>query len=238
MRIQSTTSRLVLLVVLAALLALLSRQLRPPAPDLPALPPRQTSGSQVFVDVAGWYRRTEHETAVRSPINLTLDALPNGLPMRLGPWQGENRKHDPEIDVWFRSPDLSIERTYRRADGEIVWVSAFGSRGQKSFHLFEHTPDLCYPLDGWQIQSFEVTEIPMAGPRDLPVNHGVAKKGEEGLVFFYIYIWDNPERSAEHGVLSVRIAAPVKHSPEETYRVLAEDFMTQLFERTVEWTRF
>jgi hypothetical protein len=203
----------------------------------PDAPDRRAMGSVVFVDVEGWYARTPHEVAVASPFKLALDALPAGLPLNFGEWRGEDRRHDPEIDVWFRNPDVTIERTYRRADGEIVWLSAFGSRGEKSFHLFEHTPNLCYPLAGWRIDSLELAALPR-GPRPLTVNLGRASGEEGGLVFLYLYVWDSPARAAEEGVLSVRIAAPVRHETEATVSMLTEEFLTEIFPQTLTWSRF
>lgn len=200
--------------------------------------PRTTSGGHiVFVDVEGWYRRTSHEVAVLTPFDLALSHLPDGLPLEFGSWRGSDRQHDPAVDEWFRDPDVSIERTYRRGDGELVWLSAFGSRGLKSFHLYEHTPDTCYPLGGWEIEHLSVAGLP-SGPLPLSVNHGVARRGDEQLVFVYFYVWDTPVRDAEHGVLSIRLAAPVRESPDATLAMLAEDFLPELFPTTLSWARF
>jgi len=205
------------------------------SPERPPLAP--LIGSVVFADVAGWYRRTPDEVAVVTPFDLSIDQLPDGLPMRFGPWRGKDRRHDPAVDVWFRQPDVAIERTYERADGEIVWLSLFGSRGDKSFHLFEHTPDTCYPLGGWRIDRTALAHLPL-GRRPLALNHGVATGPAGGLVFFWVYLWDTPARDAARGVLSLRIAAPVSRTPEATYAVLAQDFLPRLFPRTLAWTRF
>lgn len=203
----------------------------------PEAPTAPVGGHIAFVDTEGWYRRTPNEVAVLSPFDLSLDALPSSLPHELGPWIGAERAHDPAVDEWFRSPDVTIERTYRRGDGEIVWLSAFGSKGPKSFHLFEHTPDTCYPLGGWAIEEVAVEHLP-AGAQPMSVNRGHARRGPEQLVFLYFYVWDTPVRDASEGVLSVRIAAPVAHAPDETLVMLAEDFLPEIFPTTVRWTRF
>lgn len=227
--------RLAQLVAAAGLgLAILLRRAweePPPAPPAPA------AQSVVFVDTEGWYGRSALEVAVASPLRLGLADLPAGLPLRLGPWEGRERPPDAEVQRWFQAPELVIQRTYRRSDGERVWLSAFGSRGDKSFHLFEHVPELCYPLDGWQVQHFAVARLPL-GPRALPVNHGIAASGEDRLVFFYFYVWDSPARDPARGTLSLRLAAPVRRSPEATFAMLAQDFIPQLFSRTLPWSRF
>ncbi len=236
---QAQSARRRRLVWLAAagilLLAILGRrwlERTPPAPPAPS--PTQ---SVVFVDTEGWYGRSSQEVAVASPVKLGLDDLPAGLPLRLGPWEGRDRPPDPEVTRWFDSPEVVIQRTYTRADGERVWLSAFGSRGPKSFHLFEHVPDLCYPLGGWQIDQFGLARLPL-GSRPLPVNHGIASGPEGELVFLYLYVWDSPARDPERGTLSLRIAAPVTRTAEATFAMLAQDFIPQLFSRTLSWNRF
>lgn len=219
-------------LLLLGLVALRALDREPPPPPAP-----EEGGNAVFVDVAGWYRRTPDEVAALTPFDLSLDGLPEGLPLRFGAWQGRPRPHDPAVDEWFRQPEVVIERTYTRADGAKVWLSAFGSRGDKSFHLFEHTPDTCYPLGGWNIKSLSLARLER-GPRPLPVNQGIAE-GEQGeLVFMYFYVWDSPARDAERGVLSLRLAAPVRQSSEATLAMLREDFVPQLFPRTLSWSRF
>lgn len=222
--------------VLLAAFALLAR-LRDgaPAPDAPP------SGHVVFADTAGWYRQTAAEVAVRTPIDFALGSLPESLPLALGPWAGEDRPADPAVDTWFRDPEVAIERTYRRADGELVWVAAFGSRGDKSFHLFEHTPDTCYPLSGWEIDALDIARIDLRdGPRPLSVNRGVATRRDDGtrMVFVFLYLWDQPGRSSDDGVLSLRIAAPVSSDPDATMAMLAGDFLPRLFDTTLAWRRF
>lgn len=194
----------------------------------------------VFADIEGWYRETQHEVALRTPFDLTLDALPEALPMQIGPWFGEDRLPDPAVDEWFRDPELSIERTYRRQDGEIVWLSAFGSRGTKSYHLFEHTPDTCYPLGGWNIEHFKPRAFNLDGSASrLTTNYGEAVTDDgQRLVFLYFYLWRDPSRDPKAGVLSLRLASPVRESVDATRAALAEDFLTRLFPSTHAWSRF
>ena len=203
-------------------------------------PPPQTQRHVFFADVEGWYRQTPAEVALATPFDLALPALPEGLPLSLGPWLGNERKPDPAVDTWFRDPPVAIERTYRREDGELVWLSAFGHEGRPSFHLFEHTPEICYPLGGWRVQHFGPAKLQVgAGPRPFTVNHGVADKPDGSqLVFLFFYLWDQPARDPDRGVLSVRISSPVTESPERTLALLEEDFLGRLFETTLAWRRF
>ena len=72
----------------------------------------------------------------------------------------------------------------------------------------------------------------------MPVNHGIASGPEGKLVFLYLYVWDSPARDPERGTLSLRIAAPVTRTAEATFAMLAQDFIPQLFSRTLSWNRF
>jgi len=221
------------LISAAAVLSVVLRR----EPEAPEQPP---AGYVVFADTAGWYKQTPNEVALQTPFDPSLDGLPGSLPRSIGPWLGDERAHDPAVDEWFRQPELVIERTYRRPDGELIWFSAFGSRSSKSYHLFEHTPDTCYPLGGWNIQSFAPRPIALAdGPRPLTVNRGVARKSDgTELVFMYFYLWREPGRDPRDGVISLRLASPVRSDVASTHALLAEDFLPRLFSGTAAWRRF
>ncbi len=214
---------------LAALL--LEHRQEPPPRDLPP------QGHIVYLDVVGWYGRSAAEVAARTPYDLTVSGLPTGLPLAIGDWQGEDRPHDPEVDKWLERPDVAIQRTYRRAGTGVLWLSAFGSRGPKSYRLFEHTPESCYPLGGWRIEQFAVWRFPR-GPRPLPVNLGLAANGSRRLVFLHLYVWDSPARDAGRGVVSLRLAAPVLSTPGATLSAMADGFLALLFPSTLPWRRF
>jgi hypothetical protein len=207
------------------------------------VPPPPATGRIVFVDTAGWYGRTPDEVAVLTPFDLTIGGLPAALPLQLGPWQGFDRPHDTAVDVYLDRPELSIERTYRRSDGQVVWLTVFGSRGPKSFHLFEHTPETCYPLGGWAVQRFGTALLPL-GPLPLPVNQGVAQGSKGSLVFLHFYVWDSPDRDSDRGVLTFRVAAPVTPGSSSTsaaagtLALLAQDFVPRFMGTTVAWSRF
>lgn len=224
------------LAIAAALAALALAATHLARRQMPA-PERPAAGRVVFVDVVGWYGRSPDEVAVLTPHDLTIDGLPEGLPMSLGDWRGADRPHDTAVDVYLDRPDLTLERTYWRPDGEVVWVTAFGSRGAKSFRLFEHTPETCYPLGGWAIERFG-RELVALGPLPLPVNLGVASGPEGQMVFLYFYVWDSPDRDSELGVLTFRVAAPVSGAVARTRAMLTEEFLPNMLGPTIPWSRF
>jgi hypothetical protein len=207
--------------------------------DLPATT-SDPAAHVLFVDIEGWYRRTPNEVAVLSPFDLSLAGLPDSLPYRIGAWQGADREPDPGVREWFGNPPVVVERTYLRGTDEVVWVSAFGNRGDASFHLFEHTPETCYPLSGWQIAALAPRRIEL-GPRPLTANAGraVDASGAE-LAFLYVYVWGDPARDPQRGVVSLRLSAPVLAGEPfaAADRRLVGDFLPELFHGSLSWTAF
>lgn len=228
---------LVLVILLAAAVGsvALRRAASPPPP--PAAGDPAVGGYLLFADTEGWYRITELETAVLSRYDLRLDTLPEALPMQLGPWRGESLPLDPMVNTWFDNPEVAFQRAYTNDRGDLVWLSVFGSRGPKSFRLFEHTPKTCYPLAGWQMRREDVDAIPVGTGRFYTLR-GFAGNGEQELVVLYWYLWDNPQRDPADGVLSFRVSTPIRTTEEEALRVLKEDFLPHLFIDVVPWRRF
>lgn len=195
------------------------------------------AGQVYFVDIEGWYRITDNERAVLSPYTLRLENLPESLPLDLGPWHGRTLPLGPEVARWFDNPEVAFQREYRNAAGDIVWLSVFGSRGPKSFRLFEHTPATCYPLSGWAMTQEDLDAVPI-GRDKIYAQRGLAVNGPHELIVLYFYLWDNPGRDPADGVVSVRVSAPILTSETETLRLLKEDFLPYLFTDIVPWRRF
>src|SRR5207249_509557 len=84
----------------------------------------------------------------------------------------------------------------------VMWLALFGSAGDKSFHLFEHTPQSCYPGTGWNILRQDVDAIPI-GNGMIFAQRGLAEKDGQRLLVLYWYMWDNLERNPSGGVLSL-----------------------------------
>ena len=227
-----------LLVALGASFVFQHRLVQPmPAPGEDAPPDSDATGRVYFTDTEGWSRITDHERAVLSPHRLRLDDLPDSLPQNLGPWQGQDLPLGPEIDEWFDDPEVALQREYRNAGGDIVWLSVFGSRGPKSFRLFEHTPATCYPLSGWAMTQEDVDTIPI-GDDKIYAQRGFAVNGPHELIVLYLYLWDNPSRDPTDGVVSLRVSAPILTDKTETLRLLNPEFLPYLFTDVVPWQRF
>ena len=132
---------------------------------------------------------------------------------------------------------MAIERQYINEKGDVMWLALFGSAGRKSFFLFEHTPQTCYPGTGWNIVREDVDSIPL-GDTVIYEQRGLAEKNGQRLLVLYWYIWDNLERDAQRGVLSFRLTAPILKDEAYTLRVMKEDFLAQIFGQALTWRRF
>ena len=174
---------------------------------------------------------------VVSPFDLSLKGLPAALPYQLGSWQGVDLPLGPEIATWFRNPEVALQRAYTDPQGRLVWLSILGHHGARSFTLFEHTPATCYPLSGW-IMVQEGLERIAVGRGTFEFRRGYAQKGDDQLVVLYGYLWDNPQRVPEQGIISIRISAPVQTSYTETLQMLKQEFIPLLFVDVLPWHRF
>ncbi|MEP7199877.1 MAG: exosortase-associated EpsI family protein [Chloroflexota bacterium] len=230
--------RLIVVVVMLAVTAAAYWLLTQSAP-LPAVTVAATTNNSTpyLVDVEGWYQITPQERAVTARYDMRLAALPASLPMQIGTWRGSILPPSPDIDKWFDHPAVAIERQYVNAQGDIMWLALFGSAGRKSFYLFEHTPQSCYPGTGWNILRQDVDRIPI-GNAAIYAQRGLAMKDGQQLLVLYWYMWDNLERDAERGVLSFRLTAPIIIDEAHTLRAMKEDFLNQIFGQVLDWRRF
>ena len=200
-----------------------------------------------FLDVEGWYRITPFETVVRSPYDLTADstgAMAAAIPASLGSWQqmgpDEDVGDDPGVREYLREPTVALQRTYQDTLGRQVTLTIIGNKGEDSFLLFSHTPETCYPGRLWQPvesrrESALLDDQPMYA-QYLLTEH--AQSGERLMVLFW-YLWEDPQRRSEEGVLSMRVNLFIDaEQSEEDALDLAWDLIRALFPATVRWDRF
>jgi EpsI family protein len=113
------------------------------------------------------------------------------FPASFGGWT-----QDPNRPVTIVSPDQAallkllyaqtLSRTYIGPKGERIMLSvAYG--GDQSEATRAHRPDVCYPVQGFQIISSENATLPVAGG-ELPVRHMFAKLGQrhEPVTFWFV----------------------------------------------------
>ena len=200
-----------------------------------------------FLDIEGWYRITPYETVVRSRYDLpggTTEGVAEALPTTLGKWQQVGQDQyigdDPAVVEFLNHPTVALQRVYEDAAGYKVTLNIIGNKGEDSFLLFSHTPETCYPGRLWQVvenrrESALLDGEPMHA-QYLLTQH--AQSGEKLMVLFW-YLWDNPQRSSEDGVLSVRVNLYLPPDGDEGASLeQAWGFIRELFPETVPWDRF
>ncbi len=234
-------TRLALVVGLLLLGLVVARAMQPPAPPPPPPAPPDTPAADhvFFADVEGWYRITRNERAVASPFDLRLDQLPRALPTTIGGWTATDLPMNPQVESLYADPEVAFQRAYQNATGVVVWLTVIGHRGAASFHLFEHTPTICYPLQGWSMLRESVDTVPLRGG-NLYAQRALARNeaDQSQLVLFYWYLWDTEARDPKDGILSIRISTPVTTDEDKAAALLKQEFIPALFPVVVPWRRF
>lgn len=218
------------------------------------LEPASTPEHLYFLDVEGWYRITPYETVVRSRYDLTADtteAMAATIPPTLGEWQqigpDEYIADDPSVVFYLKHPTVALQRTYQDPSGQNLTLTLIGNRGDDSFLLFSHTPETCYPGRLWQtVESRQESAllddvVHEREPTPMYANYLLTQHAETGekLMVLYWYLWADPQRDSENGVLSVRVNLFIPpDQTEEEVLTRAWDFVRVLFPVTVPWERF
>lgn len=203
----------------------------PPSPQGTAAIPRYV----FHVDVGGWYAITPDEKAVASPYDLRAEGLALSLPMALGEWIGTDLGPSAEIEELYAQPDLVLRRRYANSTGHILWLTVIASHGAKSFHLFEHTPEICYG-GSWRAIHEDIRRIKIKGDW-LAVKRGVYEQPGQKQVVYHWYQWNSPARDAEQGIATWRLYADCSNGLDDAERRLAS-FISLLFDEILPWHRF
>jgi hypothetical protein len=208
------------------------RPVMTPTPGEAAATPRYV----FLTDLAGWYATTPDERAVASPYALGRATLAQALPLDLAGWHGTDLGFDPDIESLYAQPDVVLRRQYADTGGQSVWVTAINSHGAKSFHLFEHTPGICYVSAGWRPVQEDVCTVTLAHG-SLPLRRGVYEREGQRQVVYSWYQWDSPARDAERGITSWRLTAEAPNGQAQAEQRLAH-LVSLLFQEVLPWHRF
>lgn len=234
-------ARLALTLGLLALALLIARGYEPPTP--PAPPPViqdiPRADFVFFADIEGWYRISRNERVIASPFDLSLSNLPDALPTRIGTWTATELPMNPQVDSLYGNPEVAFQRAYINPAGQLVWLTFIGHRGAPSFHLFEHTPTICYPLGGYAMLRESVDSIPVRNGQFYAQRALVLNEADQSqLVLLYWYLWETEARDPKDGILSIRLNTPVTSTEAAAVALLKQDFIPALFPVVVPWRRF
>ena len=200
-----------------------------------------------FLDVEGWYRITPYETTVRSPYDLTGETTKTvaaALPASLGQWQqvgpDEYLGDDRAVGFYLNQPTIAFQRTDENPGGQRLTLAIIGNKGEDSFLLFSHTPETCYPGRLWEVADSRRESAPL-DDNPMHAQYLLTQQSQTGqkLLTLFWYLWDNPQRDSQDGVLSIRVNLFVPPDRSEG-EILSQawDFVRVLFPATVPWERF
>lgn len=164
---------------------------------------------------------------LRAP--LAVDPTPlDGLPQRIGSWSARDVPLDSTVEDILRA-DHNVQRAYLHPVGDRIGVY-IGYYGTERGGRPEHTPWVCYPNAGWNIETSRV--LTLDPERGLRVHEMlVEKNGNLALVHFWYrsfrstgllgatdQVWDRFLGRLQHdradGAL-VRISTPLTASGDE-----------------------
>jgi len=119
----------------------------------------------------------------RSP---TWEQIPYGI----GPWQGADGRFDP---IYGTDPaNSSLLRVYHRADGLPV-IAYVGFFGDLATVMEVHTPELCYPAQGWGVRSLGDNTAGSFRGTHIPARMIIAEKnGDRRLVMWWYNAGSRP----------------------------------------------
>jgi EpsI family protein len=163
------------------------------------------------------------------------------LPYEVGSWRGMDGRFDP---VYGTDPaDTSLLRIYHK-DGKPPVIAYVGFFSDLATIIEVHTPELCYPAQGWEVQSagnamagnFRGAQISAKG---IIVN----KNGDRRLVVWWYNAGSRPFQTRIRYVYAmlamsaftgrtdgsmVRLETPLGHEPESAAIARIEDFQSML----------
>jgi EpsI family protein len=161
----------------------------------------------------------------------------NSVPYELGGWTGREAAFDP---IYGADPaDTSLLRIY--SSGEQPPVIAYvGFYGDLATILEVHTPELCYPAQGWHISSSAKSAGGIFRGREIPVSEIMADKtGDRRLVMWWYNAGSRPFETRIRYVYAmltlstltgrtdgsmVRLETPVRAEGESAARTRLEKF--------------
>ncbi len=138
-------------------------------------------GALVVLGIASWMLWT------RPTLEIEISRLTQ-LPTRLGDWRSEEVPIASGVEEMLDA-DLNVQRSYRHPMGDLVWLY-LGYYGTERGGRPEHTPEACYPSNGWTItatRTIPSASLPAASLNELTIEQG----NERRLVHF----WYQSQRS-------------------------------------------
>jgi EpsI family protein len=130
----------------------------------------------VAVGAAAWALQ------LRAPLRVDAARL-EALPETIGGWRSREIPLENEVEAMLRA-DWNVQREYAQPGTPPVWLYV-GYYGTERGGAPEHTPWVCYPSNGWAIDSSEPLEVDGLRGHELVVSQA----GQRRLVLFWYQSW-------------------------------------------------
>ncbi len=181
-------------------------------------------GMLILTGVAAWW------LALRPTADFDADAL-DALPRQINGWQAVEIEMDESVSDMLAA-DHNVQRAYLHPHGFQIFVYV-GYYGTARGGTPEHTPDVCYPAQGWSISSADRQRVGGKAGFELQ-EFTVEKDGEERLVHFWYrtervsgittvaglrlsHFWGRLTRNRGDGAL-IRVSTPVQDGDRDAAR--------------------
>ncbi len=118
---------------------------------------------------------------LRPPLEVRAETLA-GIPIEISSWHGVDVEVETQVAAMLDA-DFNVQRSYTHPVGGLVWLYV-GYYGTERGGRAEHTPWVCYPSNGWNIERDNVVTIDQESVGR--VNELLVERdGERRLVHFW-----------------------------------------------------
>ncbi len=198
--------------------------------QIPGFDKRATSNDSAFhyiSDLTIW-RRTKGEQNLLANVAVDLDHDLRDIPLKMGAWQGQEIEQNNVTALIMLQPEQFIERYYEHENGQYLWLTMIGGRQSRTFHA----PEICYDSYGWDTNlSYEAIPLTEGNVQGILVDANKEATETEAAaqhLSFYFYLFPDPSRDPDAGIIMFRTTTPRYGTNEETM-ALHSDFLAHFF---------
>ena len=89
------------------------------------------------------------------------------LPLQIGTWQGTEKHFEQEVVTTLRTDDWML-RLYKQGPDTFVWLYVGYYADLLGFSNY-HSPEACYPAQGWKLMQNDFQQIDIPGRKPILV---------------------------------------------------------------------
>jgi exosortase D (VPLPA-CTERM-specific) len=131
------------------------------------------------------------------------------FPREIGAWQGADMKIDSSALAALNATDHLSVNYARGGDVINVWSAFYESQYTGNA---AHSPLVCIPGGGWQVQDGGVTEVPLAGGATLSASRLIIAQGTEKQLVYFWFVEGGRHETGEYAAKFRLFANAVLHN--------------------------